>query len=79
MIRDRLQQFEGSLREVARRSGVGHSTIIDIKNGKIANPGILTVQAIEVALDSLENPSPDPGSQSPTPVGAGSRRSWGVA
>jgi transcriptional regulator with XRE-family HTH domain len=72
MIRDRLQQFTGSLREVARRSGVGHSTIVDIKNGKIANPGILTVQAIEEALDSIEKPSPDSESQAPSAVGVGS-------
>jgi transcriptional regulator with XRE-family HTH domain len=54
-----LNAYHGSLRALARKAGVSISTVVGIKNGSIANPGILTVQAIQKALDELAT-EPDP-------------------
>lgn len=54
MIKERLNAFEGSIREVARVAGVSHSTVLGIKDGSRENPGIATVRKIEEALDQLE-------------------------
>lgn len=43
----------GNLSELARRAGVNHVTILKIVHGTTKNPGVLTLQKIEAALDVL--------------------------
>jgi len=59
VIRERLQAFEGSLRDLAELANVSHVTVYDIRSGRTENPGIKTVEAIEAALDQLA-PLPTP-------------------
>lgn len=52
---DRLNRLErGGLTRVAELSDVATSTVTRIARGEFRNPGILTVEAIEAALDQLE-------------------------
>lgn len=44
----------GDLARVSRASGLSHTALMDIRDGRTRNPGINTVAAIERALDELE-------------------------
>jgi hypothetical protein len=59
-LSERLKKHTGSLRKVAREAKISIGTLIAIRDGSTRNPGILTVQALEAALDQLDN------SQQPT-------------
>ena len=52
-IRTAIQKHEGALRELAREAGVSHSTLIDLRDGRVENPGIRTVAKIEAAIERL--------------------------
>lgn len=55
LLRLRLQDLErGGISELSRISGIAHTTIMKIRDGKSANPGVLTVENLSKALDKLE-------------------------
>lgn len=51
-LRKKLRSAE-NLSEVARKAEVSHVTVIRIRDGKIQNPGIFTVEMIETALRKI--------------------------
>lgn len=51
---DALDAARGHWPQVAESAGVSFSTLCKLRDGRIANPGIWTVQAIYDALQRLE-------------------------
>lgn len=48
----RIDAFK--LSDIARLSGLSRAAILNIRNGDTPNPGILTMEKLESALDQLE-------------------------
>ena len=80
-IAKRLKAYKGSLRALAKVSGVSKTTIRRLRDNVCKNPGINTVAAIEGALDAAEAVAPRKGRRASKPtrktsknLGGGSRR-----
>lgn len=50
-LRDARRRLEMSISELARRSGVNRSTLYRLEAGVTPNPGVSTVDSLEVALE----------------------------
>ncbi|MEQ8821017.1 MAG: hypothetical protein RLY93_12305 [Sumerlaeia bacterium] len=55
-IRNRIRNH--SVARISKLSGVSRPNIANIRDGINLNPGILTLNAIQKAIDRLDNPEP---------------------
>jgi transcriptional regulator with XRE-family HTH domain len=54
-LRERLNGLaRGGVSELSALSGLSHTSICKIRDGKSENPGVLTVQRLSTALDKLD-------------------------
>jgi transcriptional regulator with XRE-family HTH domain len=53
-LRERVRAQRGHYAELARASGMSVSWLSKFGRGRYASPGVVTVQRLAVALDSLE-------------------------
>lgn len=67
-LAEAIRHCPASVSELSRRSGVSRQAIMWIRDGRTDNPGVKTVQAIQEALDQVEN-SPQPSEKHQTETG----------